>query len=286
MSRERPAYQPFEARLIQLLAWWLRRSEISVIDHLKIGELPLEIDMVAIPSEQNGIVTFPPLFEYFRRYNIIEIKTEQDRLEIADLTKLMAYGWLYMSKQSLVDASEVTLTALVHHLPATTFAALSKLDFVEKARGVFWRDSKPVAYVISFTEAPDELVPEALRVFCDAARRRQTFMSSLGDQEKAPIVETIFDLFESEVKHIMLNIREETLRNVLSVVDKKKIISALGEEKVISALGKEKIIAAFKKLPIEDQLKGTPTEALLKSLSAEEITVYVKKLHKKNFKKK
>ena len=175
---------------------------------------------------------------------------------------------------------------MVHHLPVSIFAALSKLDFVEKAKGVYQRDSKPVAYVISFTEVPDELVPEALRVFCDAARRRQTLLSCLGNQEKAPNVETIFDLFESEVKHIMLNIREETLRNVLSVVDNKKIISALGEERIISALGKEKIIAAFKKLPIEDQLQGTPTEALLKSLSAEKIAAYVKKLRKKNSKKK
>lgn len=288
MSTKRPAYQPFEARLIQLLKRCLKKSKIRVRDYQKVGKLPLEIDMVALPPEQDWIpdfAIFPRLFEHFRRYNVMEVKTAQDRLASEDLTKLMAYGWLYMSKHGLVNPSEVTLTALVHHLPSKTLEALPKLGFATKAQGIYWRDAEPVAYVISFTDLPDELVPEELRIFCDAARRRQTFLACLGDEEKAPIVETIIDLFESEVKNIMLKIREETLRNILSVVDEKRIVAALGEEKIISALGKKKIVAALKKLPVEDRLKGLPAETLLRNLSAEEIEAYLKKLRKRKQKK-
>ena len=100
-----------------------------------------------------------------------------------------------------------------------------------------------VAYVISFIDLPDELLPEELRAFSDPIRRQQTLLACLGKKEKAPIVETILDLYESEVKKIMLNIREKSLRNILSVVETEKIISALGEKKIIAALGDEKIIA-------------------------------------------
>ncbi len=99
--------------------------------------------------------------------------------------------------------------------------------------------------VISFTDLPDELLPEELRAFSDPLRRQQTFLSCLGKREKAPIVQTIFDLYEREVKKFMLDIREETLRNVLSVVDPKRIIAALGDEMVIAALGEEKVISAL-----------------------------------------
>jgi hypothetical protein len=122
--------------------------------------------------------------------------------------------------------------------------------------------------VISFTDLPDELMTEELRAFSDPTRRRQALISCLGDQEKAPIVETIFDLYESEVKRIMLNIREESLRNVLSVVDPKRIVAALGDEKIIAALGDEKIIAALDKQKLQAALTK---DDLLAAVNREEI---------------
>jgi hypothetical protein len=248
MSIERQSHKQFEARLIQLLRWRFEKSNLSVHDHLKVRELPLEIDVVAISPQQEWMpdfTQFPRLFDYFRRYNILEVKTEQDRLETEDLSKLLAYGWLYMAKQRLANVSEVTATALVHHLTAGVELELPRFGFAPKAKGVYWRDADMAAYVISFTDLPDELLPEELRAFSDPARRQQTFLACLGNKEKAPIVETIFDLYESEVKKIMLNIREESLRNVLSVVAPERIIAALGDERVIEALGEEKLLAAL-----------------------------------------
>jgi hypothetical protein len=43
----------------------------------------------------------------------------------------------------------------------------------------------------------------------------------------------------------MLNIREESLKNILSVVPDEKIIAALGKEKLLAALSKEEMIAAL-----------------------------------------
>jgi hypothetical protein len=99
--------------------------------------------------------------------------------------------------------------------------------------------------VICYGDLPEHVLPEELQAFTNAARREKVFLSSLGRQEKSRLVETIFDLYESEVKRIMLNIREESLKNILEAVGLPKIVAALGEEKVISLLGEERVISAL-----------------------------------------
>ncbi len=248
MSTDRPAYKPFEARLIQLLRRRFEKSAFSVEDHLKVGDLPLEIDVVVVspkPGWTPDFAQFPRLFDYFRHHNVIEVKTEQDRLEVEDLPKLLAYGWQYMAKKRLDDVSAVTLTALVHHLTSGVEKVLPKFGFKPLEQGIYRRDADMVAYVTVFADLPDELIPEELAVFSDPVRRQKIFLASLGHQEKTPIVETIFDLYESEVRKIMLNIREESLKNILAALGEKKIISVLGEDRIISALGEEKVISAL-----------------------------------------
>ncbi len=269
MNTERPSYKPFETRLIQLLKRLFEKSNLEVSDHLKVGDLPLEIDIVACSPQREwtpDFGEFPRLFHYFRQYNIMEVKTEQDRLEIEDLPKLMAYGWLYMARHYLVNVSEVTITALVHHLPSGVEEVLPLLGFKSLTQGIYWRDSEPAAYIISFINIPDELLPEELRAFADPVRRQQTFIACLGNKEKAPLVETIFDLYESEVIKIMLNIREESLKNILLAVGEEKILAALDKQKIQAALSKEDHLAAIDR---DDMINALlRDESFLKALLA------------------
>ena len=230
------------------MAFFFEKLSLRVKDHLKVGELPLEIDVVVVSSKPEWIpdfTKFPKLFDYFRRHNVLEIKTEHDRFEVKDLPKLLAYGWHYMAKFGLEEVRDVTLTALVHHLTPRVQKALPKFGFTEVMPNVYRRDVDMVAYVIAFADLADEMLPEELQAFTNRDRRLQLFLSCLGNKKKSPIVETILDLYESEVKKVMLNIREKSLKNILSVVDKKKIVAALGEKKMISMLGEEKVISAL-----------------------------------------
>jgi hypothetical protein len=95
MRQERQAHKQYEARMIQLLRWRFEKSNLRVDDHLKVGDLPLEIDLVVKVTEAGWIpdfAKFPQIFDYFQRHNIIEVKSEQDEFEVADLPKLLAYG--------------------------------------------------------------------------------------------------------------------------------------------------------------------------------------------------
>ncbi len=278
MSPKRASRKQFEARLIQLLKRRFEKSKLKVFDHVKVGKLPLEIDVVAVSPGQGwkpDFTKFPALFSYFRRYNLMEVKTERDNLKMEDLPKLFAYAWLYVAKKRLPNVHNVTVTALVHHLTPGVEKALRGFSFEPLAKGIYRRDADMPAYVISFTEVPDESLPEELRAFSDPARRLQVFLASLRNKEKAPITETILDLYESEVKQIMLNIREKSLKNILSVVATEKIISALGDKKIIAALGDKKIIAALDKrklraaLSKEDHLAALSREDMIAALGGE-----------------
>jgi len=153
MSNDRPAPKQYEARLIQLLRRRFEQAKFKVEDHLKVGELPLEIDVIVITPEDAApanVTKLPVLFQYFRRYNVMEIKTEGDRLEPKDLLKLQAYGWLYMAKQGIYNAADVTLTALVHHLSAEVAELLPVLGYREIEKNIFRRDGDLVSYLIAF----------------------------------------------------------------------------------------------------------------------------------------
>jgi len=246
MKSARPPRKQFEARLIQLLKWRFEKSNLRVFDYQKVGKLPLEIDAVVVSSKREwtpDFTKFPRLFDYFRQYNIIEVKTEQDRLKIDDVPKLLAYGWLYMAKKQLTNVPQVTVTALVHHLTVAVKTALPQFGFELISKGIYRRDADMVAYVIIFSELPEELIPEELRAFSDPEKRRKTLLACLGDYEKAPIAETIFDLYESEVKKLMPKMREEALMRILSFVPPKNFVAALGDKRVIAEIGEKKVLA-------------------------------------------
>lgn len=273
MSNERPAPKQYEAWLIQLLRLRFEQANFKVEDHLKVGELPLEIDMIVItPSEgmSPDFSKLPPLYHYFRRYNVMELKTEADRLEISDLLKLHAYGWLYMMKNNLRKVADMTVTALVHHLTPTVVEALPELGYKPTGKGIFRRDSDMVSHLISFDELPDEVTPEELQAFSNPARRQPIILSQLASGRPSPILEAIFELYESEVQK-MIDIKEETLVRLLKGVNQEKLIAAISktveQDKLLSAFNKEdmlkQLLSAFNK---EEMLKQ-----LLASFSKEDV---------------
>jgi len=83
MSNDRLSPKQYEAWLIQLLRQRFERANFKVEDHKKVGELPLEIDMIVISAgaeKPPNFAELPPLFHYFRQHNVMELKTEKDRL--------------------------------------------------------------------------------------------------------------------------------------------------------------------------------------------------------------
>jgi len=168
---------------------------------------------VAVVGNKKALAKPPPLFRYFRRHNILEIKSEKARFRVADLQKLQAYGWHYMMKQAVASPKQVTLTALVHHLPRTVLQALPEYDFEPAGKGVFCRRSHPVSYVIVLKEAPDELLPEELQAFSSRERRLRILRAALQKNKKSPLLEAMFILYGRE-DIVAAALRDKQLRKM------------------------------------------------------------------------
>ncbi len=250
MVRKRRGYKQYEARLIQLLRWRFEKAKLKVDDHLKVGKLPLEIDLIVnrrVAQKTRGSFSLPRLFEYFKRYNVMELKTEQDPLTLGDLLKLQAYTWLYMQKHKIYAVAEVTATAIVHHLTPAVMAALPALGYKPAGRGIFRCESAFLSYLIAIEDLPDELAPEELQVFSNPVRRQRVFLSCLGKGAKKTIMDTLIDLYESAVIKLMapLNIRPESMPKFIKALGKEKVIAALSKKDILAALSQDDVIAAM-----------------------------------------
>lgn len=243
MRTKRPVYNPYEAWMIQLLKRLFEKAKLRVDDHPKVGKLPLEIDLVAIVGKKKSFAKLPQLFHYFRRYNIMEVKSEKDRFGIGDLQKLQAYGWLYMVKHAVGSPKEVTLTALVHHLTRTVLKALPEYDFQPVEKGLFCRRSHPVSYVISIEDSPDELLPDELQAFSNPKRRMRALLTALQKGNNSPIVEAMFNLYESEVDQLMT--REALAKKLVKIAGAKKVLAAIDKEEVVKSLDKKELLKAL-----------------------------------------
>jgi hypothetical protein len=176
-----------------------------------------------------------------------------------------------MAKQAVRSPKNVTLTALVHHLTRTVLEALPEYDFEPEGKGVFCRHFNPVSYVISIEDLPDELIPEELQVFSNPDRRMRTLLSCLGDAEKVPIIEAIYQLYESEVKQIMTTealtkklVRMAGTKRIAAALGKQELLKVLSKEDLLKALSKKDILAALSRKDIIDAVMEN--EQLLKSL--------------------
>jgi len=270
MSNDRAAPNQYETWLIQLLRRLFELAKFNVEDHFSVGELPLKIDMIVITSSEEPPSDFselPPLFHYFRRYNVMELKTEADPLRIADLLKLQAYGWLYMMKEGLRNVAEMTLTALVHHLPSGVVKALPELGYKPIENGMFRRDGDMVTYLIPFNGLPDELTPEELRAFSNPTRRQPIILSELNRGRVSPLFEALIELYESEVSKIMA-VKQETLNRFIEALGRDKILTLFRKEEHMAVLQKEDLLAALSK---EDHLAALSKEDLLAALSDDDM---------------
>jgi hypothetical protein len=259
MSNERPAPKQYETWLKQLLQQRFEQARFKVEKELAVGELPLRIDMIARDEAAADISELPEIFRYFRRYNVMQLKSEADDLTAEDLLKLHAYGWLYMELNRVYTIREVTLTALVHHLTPVVLKILPKLGYVPTAKGVYQQiPSAMESRLICFADLPDEQMPEELRAFSNPARRQPIILSELERGKLTPLLEAIFELYESEVYKIMA-LKQETIR---------RYVEALGPEKFLAVLKKEDIVATLRK---EDHLAALRKEDLLAALSQAEL---------------
>ncbi len=250
MTRKRAKRNQYEARLIQLLKRRFEQARLKVQDHLKVGRLPLEIDMLVRSRRMrsNAIpARLPKLFRYFRQHNVLEIKTEQTPLKVGDLLKLQAYTWLYMEQRQVHEVEQVTATVIAHHLPASVRAALPALKYRRMRKGVYKNRSAFDSYLLDLSELPETLPREELQIFTNRARREKIFILRMDDPKKQALVDAMNDLYKSEVKKLMvyLDAKQKKVKRYVDIIGRKRVAAALPKEELLAALSKKDLLSAL-----------------------------------------
>jgi len=127
MKKKRPSPKQFEARLIQLLRRLFEKLNLRVKDHLKVGELPLEIDVVVVSSKPEWIpdsTKFPKLSEVKNIMLNIREKTLKNILSVVEGKKMAA------------ALGEKRLISLLNEKKAISTAGRKKLVSALGAKGV------------------------------------------------------------------------------------------------------------------------------------------------------
>jgi hypothetical protein len=137
MSNGRPAAKQYETWLKQLEQQRFEQAGFKVEKEFAVGALSRRIDMIARDEAAATYSELPEIYRHFRRYNVMEFKSEADDLTAADLLKLHAYGWLYMELNHIYTIREITLTAVVHHLTPAVLNVLPKLGYLPLRKGVY-----------------------------------------------------------------------------------------------------------------------------------------------------
>jgi len=255
-----------------LLAQFLRRDYAEFFDiqsALKLGEMPLEADLVLIRKPEGVEPPFP--FNHLGQRTIGEFKGPHDTANQDSLAQLEVYGILYQQQESL-QRRNVTLWLIasdfVEEINDSERAYLENLQEVGPGLYHGILDRFPT-YLVNLGELPISAATLPLLMVYKGPREHEIMEYLLDHRDEffyyfvfaiMMHLETLQEVLAMRnLKLEELDLNAETLVNaageerVLSWIGEEKVIRLLGEEKILSdlvrMLGKERIQQLLDKLP-------------------------------------
>jgi hypothetical protein len=227
----------------------------QVHSFVKLGSLPLEADIILLHLDKNAdISTFAKYFSFLvpslRSYLLLEFKSPQDRLTLADFDTVRAYAMLCKRKYKIAHDEEVAVAMLYSRAEADFFdgCARNGFAFAEVQMGVRGCNQHPIRFsavdLVAFgQEHPDHPINLL------SARRRE-FWPPEGPERLGPF-DVLWDgVFQRELQ----NMSQRQIQGHQELLDEAARVRAL----IISSGS------------VEERLSGIPPEEMLRHLSAAE----------------
>ncbi|MHA1338411.1 MAG: hypothetical protein ACTSRZ_01640 [Promethearchaeota archaeon] len=269
----------------------------------KIGELPLEIDLIVEQGKKSqesdlsikgaekslslGIIT-----KRLLKYNLVEYKSSHDNPEDFNLSKVMGYLGLYANREQigLQDlCSKFSAWYICSSYPKF-MDNLKSNDYIEDTsdKGVYALKIKfPCPFYILIIEELEkniENLPLLLNIDDDKLIEIIKFIKSNNLQDDAfykkylslnyyirnrGVKKLIKEIIPNEIKNNIKDAVEQIgVEKVIDAVGVEKVIDAVGVEKVIDAVGVEKVIDA---VGVEKVIKLIGIKQLIKKIGENEI---------------
>lgn len=141
MEKEPGVYTAYHFYLSLLLDYLLREYGYEVEPLVKVGTLPLEVDIIIVKRQpkkkKKEFTQLEFLFSLLVDFNLIEFKGPTDKLGGQDYSHLMAMTELYRIKINHPANNDVRMFTITSTIPKEyhNFLKMNRLELSEQAKG-------------------------------------------------------------------------------------------------------------------------------------------------------
>ena len=260
MEKEPRVYTAYHLYLSILLEYLLKDHGYEVEPLVKVGTLPLEVDIIIIKHQKKKRKDFAQLDFFFRLlmdFNLIEFKGPTDTLKWQDYSHLMAMAELYRMKIDHPAISDVRLFTIASTIPKDyrNFLKKNRLKLNKEMKGLY-AVSGAISYdhyIVVLNELPPDQKTELILFF--SSKYHDQMDKIISDQENLIILFLIQELFQKERQKMKFKIKDEDL----ITRDLEEAVRRLPLRMRLAGMKPEERLEGLKP---EDRLKGLKTEEL------------------------
>ena len=231
-----------------LLAQFLKEDYgnlLEVRDSVKIGKMPLELDILIFPTVPTEKLPYP--FNHLGQTTIAELKGPGGTATFREITQVEIYGCLYQIRKAKVkDRRKITLwliaSKFAENFNQPPFDYIDNLTRIGDGVSVGELAKFPI-YLIDLSKLPITLhtIPLLMVYKGDEKREKEIIKFFIEHYQELRRYSYFFSTLHSKVLKEVLD--EMDLRNLRGLdLDLPAIIDLFGEEKVIQTIGPENVI--------------------------------------------
>jgi len=249
--KEPRVYTAYHFYFSLLLEYLLKNYGYDVEPLVKVGKLPLEVDIIVIKDRDKlrtkDFVQLDFLFQRLSDYNLIEFKGPTDTLTWQDYLHLEAVSYLYRIKIDHREKNDVRLFTIASTIPEdfSEFLSSNGVRPEKISAGLYSLigSSAYRHYLLALNEMDPDTRNELLLFFSSKYHDRMSEI--ISDEENKITLYLIQELFQKERRKMKFKIKDEDL----VVRDLREVV---------------------RRIPIEWRLEGITPKDRLKGLSPEE----------------
>ncbi len=149
-----------------VFGWLLGREDIAFETEKEVGQLPPTIDAVARCGERGlRYLQEETTFSFLTQHNLLEFKSPNDPLTVAEFSCILGRAFLYASEQRIQDYREMGVCILCPRKPTKLLLRTPQIaTFAHVEAGVYRCRSLLDVYVVVPSELPIEPKNYPLRI--------------------------------------------------------------------------------------------------------------------------
>ncbi len=258
MEKNPKVYTAYHFYLSLLLEYLLKDHGYDVEPLVKVGTLPLEVDIIIIERrpkiKRKEFSRLDFLFRLLTDFNLVEFKGPTDTLDWKDYSHLLAMVELYRIKIDHPANRDIRLFTIASTIPKAYrhFLKLNRLKLNREMKGLYSIAGATSYdhYILALNELKPDQRNELILFF--SSKYHDRMRTIISDQEDLFIMFFIQELFQKERQKMKFKIKDEDLvtRDLKEVIQRLPLefrLAGLEPQQRLAGLKPEEIVKALRK---------------------------------------